>query len=523
MTGVNGLKRQIYSLIGVSLLASSMVGCSSATGEAEKRAGEGPGGKTSFSISFRTGNISYADNHPDINTDKWVKKLEELTNTDLNIRLMQQKNFDSQMIQMFAINDIPDVVQASSGITNPQLAGSVEAGVFLPLNDLLQKHGQDLLKKIPKNAWDKETDTKGNIYAIPEWLSNPSRRATWIRSDLLEKTGLPEPKTVEDFLNVMRAFKKMGVENPYMGREDFVYSDMFFGSYDTFANFFTKQGDQIVPKFMNIENMQKTIATYKTMYDEGLISKEFVTVNPTKFKNDILAGKAGIWNMNANLLLQWRQQLKEYVPGGEIKLISSPTGSDGEGGLRLVGTVSRAYFINKNAKDPAGIVKFFNWMVSDEAERFFTFGIEGENYTMEDGKVNYKKPANADEVDEETFRQALLWFVQDTTYNKGALSLTPEGQELMKLYDTVLADEGRGGIQFEPQLQGYQKNPDITPTGDKLPPVILTHVIRMVYGKEPISDYPKVVEEWLQKGGSNVIKEATERFQKNDGVVLIQH
>lgn len=93
---------------------------------------------------------------------------------------MQQKNFDSQMIQMFAINDIPDVVQASSGLTNPQLAGSVEAGVFMPLNELLEQYGQDLLKKVPKEAWDKETDAKGNIYAIPEWLSNPSRRATWI-------------------------------------------------------------------------------------------------------------------------------------------------------------------------------------------------------------------------------------------------------------------------------------------------------------------------------------------------------
>lgn len=248
---------------------------------------------------------------------------------------MQQKNFDSQMIQMFAINDIPDVVQASSGLTNPQLAGSVEAGVFMPLNELLEQYGQDLLKKVPKEAWDKETDAKGNIYAIPEWLSNPSRRATWIRADLLEQTGLPEPKTVDDFLNVMRAFKKMGVENPYMGREDFIYSDMFFGSYDTFANFFMKQGDQIVPKFMNIENMQKTIQTYKTMFDEGLINKEFVTINPTKFKNDILAGKAGIWNMNANLLIQWDQQLREQVPTGKMKLIASPTGPDGKGDFVL--------------------------------------------------------------------------------------------------------------------------------------------------------------------------------------------
>ncbi|MFH5181870.1 extracellular solute-binding protein [Paenibacillus sp. TAB 01] len=513
------MKKWLLVLTGAALTATTVIGCSQ-PGAQPSEESSSSGGKTSFSISFRSGNISYAENHPNLNEEKWVKKLEELTNTDLDIRLMPHKEFDQKMIQMFAINDIPDVVQASAGLTNPQLAGSVQAGVFMPLNDLLNKYGKNLLAKIPKDAWEKETDADGNIYAIPEWLSNPSRRATWIREDLLEKTGLPEPKTVDDYLNVMRAFKKLGVENPYMGREDFVYSDMFFGANDVFANFFMKQGDQIVPKFFNVEGMQRTMQTYKTMLDEGLISKEFATTNPTKFKNDILAGKAGIWNMNANLLIQWDNQLKESVPGAKMKLIPSPTGPDGQGGLRLVGNVTRAYLINKKAKGPAGIIKFFDWMVSDEAEKFFTFGIKGENYTEENGKINYKAPANALEVDEETYRQTLLWFVQDTTYNKGSLSLTPEGQNLMKLYDTVLAKEGRDGIQFEPQLQGYTKNPDITPTGDKLPPVVLVHVIKMVYGKENIADYPKVLEEWKSKGGNEVIKEATERYNKKEGVIL---
>lgn len=511
------MKKWLVSIVTLSLAAASLIGCGQKAENASEQAGKGE--KTKFSMSLRSGNISYAENHPDINGEKWLKKLEELTNVDIDLQLVPQKNFDQKMIQMFAIGEVPDVVQASSGLHGQQLAGSVQNGVFMPLNDLLKKHGPNLLKKIPQEAWDMETDENGNIYGIPEWLSNSARRATWIRQDLLEKTGLPEPKTVEDFLNVMRAFKKLGVENPYMGREDFVYSDMFFGSYDVFGNFFMKQGDEIVPKFMNVEGMTKVIETYKTMVDEGLINKEFININPTKFKNDILSGKAGIWNMNANLLVQWDQQLKESVPTGKMKLIGSPTGPDGQGGLRLVGPVTRAYLINKNVKNPEGIIKFFDWMVSDEAEKFFTFGIEGENYTVENGKINYKAPKNAQEADEETYRQVLLWFVQDTTYNKGALSLTPEGQDLMKMYDTVLAKEGRDGIMFDPPLESYKKNPDVVPGSDKLPPVLLTHVAKMVYGKEPISDYPKALEEWKQKGGNAIIKEATERYNKKDGVI----
>ncbi|TBL72637.1 extracellular solute-binding protein [Paenibacillus thalictri] len=519
------MKKWFVSAISLSLTAALAVGCTSSTPPAASTGSDGkpapaPQGKTTFSISIRSGNVGYAENSPDINQDKWVKKMEELSNTDLDIRILPAKDFDQKMIQLMATGDIPDVVQVGDGLNNLQLAGSVQAGVFLPLNDLLEKYGQNLLKKIPKEAWARETDASGKIYAIPEWLSNPSRRATWIRADLLEKTGLPEPKTVDDYLNVMRAFKKLGVENPYMGREDFVYSDVFFGAYGIYSQFFMKQGDQIVPQFFNVEGMQKAIQTYKTMVDEGLIGKEFVTTNPTKFRTDIVAGKAGIWNMNANLLMQWDQQLRDSVPTGKMKLIPSPVGPDGKGGNRLYGSVTRAYFINKNTKDPAGIIKFFDWMVGDEAEKFFTFGVKGENYTEDNGKINYKMPANAKESDEETFRQILLWFVQDTTYNKGVLNLTPEGQNLIKTYDTMLAKEGIDGIQFDPQLPSLVKIPDIAPTFDKFPPVLLTHIFKMVYGKEPISDYPKVLEEWKQKGGDQVIKEATERYNKKDGVIM---
>ncbi|MFH5182974.1 extracellular solute-binding protein [Paenibacillus sp. TAB 01] len=283
--------------------------------------------KAKFSISMRTLAFNYVEKSPNINEDKWVKRLEEKTNTDLDIVLVPHKEFEQKMAQMFATNDIPDVVQGSGGIAGKEMAGSVQAGVFMPLDDLLQKYGQNLLKKIPKEAWASQT-YQGKIYAIPEFLSNPSRRATVIRKDLLDKAGLPVPKTVDEYLNVLRKFKEMGVENPYQGRENFKYADTFFGPYDVYPylSMMMQQGDQVVPKFFNSENMMKALQTYKTMFDEGLINKEFATINPTTYKNSILAGKSGIWSMNANEVLQWEQQLKATVPTAKLEVIPSPVG-----------------------------------------------------------------------------------------------------------------------------------------------------------------------------------------------------
>ena len=504
-----------------ALAASMLAGCANSS---DKPAAEGAnaGGKAKFSVSMRTLAFNYVEKSPNINEDKWVKKLEELTNTDLDIVLVPHKEYEQKMIQMFATNDIPDVVQGSGGVAGKEMAGSVQAGVFMPLDDLLQKYGQNLLKKIPKEAWQKET-YQGKIYAIPEFLSNPSRRATAIRKDLLDKAGLPVPKTVDEYLNVLRKFKEMGVEQPYQGRENFKYADTFFGAYDVFPYLSQSmlKDNQVVPKFFNVDGMQKALQTYKTMFDEGLISKEFATINPTVYKNNILAGKAGIWSMNANEVLQWEQQLKANVPTAKIELIPSPVGPDGKGGYYLYNSVTRAWFINKKVKDPAAIIKFFDWMVSDEAEKFFTFGIEGENYTVKDGKIDYKAPTDPQGVDEERYRQAFLWMVQDTTYNKGTLSLTEDGKKLMNIYDTMLSKEGRDGIQFEPRLDSLIKNPDISPESDYAAPVLMAHMVKMVYGKEPISDWPKVIEEWKSKGGNDVIKEATEKYTKKDPNVTI--
>jgi putative aldouronate transport system substrate-binding protein len=525
------MRKWIILSISIILAITAIVGCSgsnqtntgaaSSTKPAETAKSSEPTAKTKFSISLRTLAFGHVEKSPNINDDKWVKRVEELTNTDLDIRLVPHKEYEQKMVQMFATSDIPDVVQGGGGATGKEMAGSVEAGVFMPLDDLLKEHGPNLLKKIPKEAWNRVT-YNGKIYGIPEWLGNPSRRATYIRKDLLDKANLSIPKTVDEYLEVLRAFKKMGIENPFMGRQDFKYADTFFGAYDVFPYLsqFTEVNGEVVPKFFNVENMTKALTTYKTMYDEGLINKEFATINPTTFKNTILAGKAGMWSMNANELIQWEAQLKKNVPDGDMEIIPSPVGPDGKGGYYLYGAVTRSYYINSKYKNPEQVIKFFDWMLSDEAEKFFTFGVEGENYTKNGDKMDYKQPTEPQAVDEERYRQAFLWLVQDTTYNKGTLSLTDEGKKLMNVYDTIMANEGRDGIEFEPRLEALKKNPDITPLSDTAPPVLISHMVKMVYGEEPIENWPKVIEEWKSKGGNDVLKEAAEKFNKKEGIIM---
>lgn len=478
---------------------------------------------TKFSMVLPTTvSTGYHTRIPDINKDKWVLKLEELTNTDVDLKVLE----DSKFGLMFAGNDIPDVVGSIGGPGSKSMSGSVENGVFMPLDDLLQKYAPNLMKQVPKAAWD-TVSYQGKIYAVPEFLSNPSRRGTYMRTDLLEKTGLPAPKTVDEFLNVLRAFKKLGVEQPYQMRENFKYADVILGAFDVlpYKDQFELVNGQIVPKFFDVENMEKALTVYKTMYDEGLISKEFATISSTDFGKSIESGKAGSWSQNGSGLPGYRTKIQQAVPGSKVDIIPSPKGPEGKGGYFYYSPVIRSFFVNKNVKpEKAGdIIKMFDWMVTPEAETFFSVGIEGDTYTKDSsGAINYKFPKTAEETDEEGFRSGTLWAVHDSTYNKMRLQLDDNGKTTLKAFNDVLSKEGLSGIGFYPELSTFSKFPDLAaPQPDVGPKVVVDHMIKMIYGKEPISDWPKVIEEYKSKGGNEIIKEATDRWNKKDGAVLI--
>jgi putative aldouronate transport system substrate-binding protein len=456
----------------------------------------------------------------DINKTKWHDKLQELTNTELEFMVIEE----SKMGVMFASNNLPDVVGSLGTATSKAMSGSVEAGMFLPLNDLLKANAPNMMKLVPKEAWD-AVSYNGQIYGMPNWLNNPSRRATFIRTDLLEKAGLQPPKTVDEFLNVLRKFKEMGVKHPYGGRENLKYADTILGAFDVlpYKEQFELVNGQVVPKFFDVENMTKALEVYKTMYDEGLMAKEFATITSAEWLKNIRAGDVGIWSSNLVSLNDFRTNIPNAVPGAKIDVIASPKGPEGKSGYLMYLPVTSAHYINKNVKPEvaAEIVKYFDWMSSDEANMFFTYGIEGDTYTIENGKVKYKDPTNKEEQEEQDHRGS-LHSAHESTVNRLKMQTDPNGPYILNAFDTILAHEGLEGIGFAPDLSILAKYPDAASPGSDAPPkIIIDHIIKMIYGKEPISDWPKVIEEYKSKGGNEIIKEATERYNKNDGVLFL--
>ncbi|MNV96553.1 hypothetical protein D3C71_1915750 [compost metagenome] len=102
------------------------------------------------------------------------------------------------------------------------------------------------------------------------------------------------------------------------------------------------------------------------------------------------------------------------------------------------------------------------------------------------------------------------------------MQLNDDGKTTLKAFDEILSKEGLPGIGFYPDLSSFAKFPDLAaPQPDVGPKIIVDHMIKMIYGKEPISDWPKVIEEYKSKGGTEIIKEATDRWNKKQGAIMI--
>src|SRR5699024_2635621 len=222
------------------------------------------------------------------------------------------------------------------------------------------------------------------------------------------------------------------------------------------------------------------------MYEEELIHPEFFTIPQPEYRSNIITGKAGMWSMNAEELVSWQQEMRNYVPEAEIAIIPAPKEPGGRGGHAYYENVTRSYFINSETEvDPADIIKFFDWQVTEEGQEFFTYGIEGEDYTKENGEINYELKDDEQFINTQDYRTSWLWMVRDDTYTEGILELTEEGRKFITIFDDILAHEGHGTIQFSGGLEVFKNNPDIEVGGALAPEFWLTEAAKIITGREP--------------------------------------
>jgi putative aldouronate transport system substrate-binding protein len=304
---------------------------------------------------------------------------------------------------MLASGELPDMIEYewASFPGGPEKA--INDGYILKLNDLIDQYAPNLKRYLQVHPdIDKQIKTADGSYYVFPFIQGDVRLRTYqgpiIRKDWLDELGMSVPVTIDDWHDVLKAFKeKKGVKapltflstpSPLFGIEN----GAFVGAFGIKKGFYLKDGQV---QFGPMEPSYKQfLSLFREWYKEGLIDRNIATVDTRTIDSSIVTGRSGasIWNAGSGIGT-WLPFIKEKDPKAEF--VAAPYPVLHEGDRPMFGQRVNPYMssggvaISAKSSNAVEAVRMLDYGYGDEGHLLFNFGIEGVSYTMEDGKPIY--------------------------------------------------------------------------------------------------------------------------------------
>ena len=336
----------------------------------------------------------------DLNENTLTPWIQEKTNVKINFEEIPDTEWDTKVNLLIASDELPDAF-IYGGFSAAELADYGSQGVFLALNDIIEEHGHYV-----KQVFDQQealpgayTALDGNIYTLPDinecYHCFYSMRA-WINQQWLTNLGLEYPNTVDEFVNVLRAFKEQDAngngdpndEIPFSGNATSWNSTIYpfllnsFLHYDT-SNLSVKEDGTVIFTPLQPE-FKEGLQWIASLIDEGLIEKEALTQTEeqlkTKGSNLDIALLGGFTSAT-----WWSGVGTDNGEGSRCREYSGLSPLEGPNGVRISPWAGTGFnmgnsVITTACEDPVPLFKMLDYMLSDEATLRSQIGELGVDY-----------------------------------------------------------------------------------------------------------------------------------------------
>ena len=390
-------KRALLFVLTLIMIISCMSGCGKKPVDEQGDTGDKQGEKEEkIEITYW---VPFAANEY-INTlddSLMYKELEERTGVHVKFIHPAEGQEEEQFHIMIASDKLPDVIQTYIGEYKGGVDKAISDGVYLRLNELIEKNVPNF-KKLREDDEELARQTitdEGNIYAFPVIGEDKNEPAWWgpvVRKDWLDELGLEEPTTIDEWHNMLKQFKEKKKADAPM-----TFNKNGIDSYGTIISAFG-----IGPGFYKKDNVVKYgpmepefkdyLATINKWYKEGLIDKDFVTRDRKGRDALISSGKTGAYITEYALVDQYTAAIKGTDPKAVFVPTVQPSLNKGENvHYRVTNERNGGYeaVITSSCKNPERVVKWFDYAYGKEGYLLFNYGIEGQSYTIVEGKPQF--------------------------------------------------------------------------------------------------------------------------------------
>ncbi|SNS51315.1 extracellular solute-binding protein [Tropicimonas sediminicola] len=313
-------------------------------------------------------------------------------------------NSEEAMNLLLATGKLPDIV--GSHLIKDFVNQYGPQGAFVPLNDLIEEHAPNVKALFEANPKIKSaiTAADGNIYYLPYTPDGKFGRGYFIRYDWLDKLGLEVPGTVDEFYEVLTAFRNQDPngngqkdEVPFFARqwEELIrlvtlWDGRSSGS-DTYHDFYVDDG-QIRHPYMG-EGYREGIKNLAKWYSEGLIDAEVFTRGSSSREyllSEDLGGSTHDWFAST---AGYNDVLQEKVPGFDFRAFVPPASISGVQmeEHRRIPVKPDGWAISATNDHPVETIKYFDFWFGGKGREMVNFGVEGLTYDVIDGEPVFKE------------------------------------------------------------------------------------------------------------------------------------
>lgn len=333
------------------------------------------------------------------------KAIEEKTGVKIDWDVVPSAQYAETMtVRLAAMQNIPDLFTIPG---DPVKFG--EDGVLEPLEGLIDQYASNMQTYFAENPkiYNLFKAPNGHVYFVSSVTSGANMyepQGFVIRKDWLDKLKLSEPETLDDWYNVLKAFK----ENDPNGNGKADEVPMVLAAYSiayTFGNawglhhfandltlgFYPDKEGKVQCEWLDPRS-KEMVQFLNKLYKDGLLDQEYLTGKYDQFLSKNAKDIVGASFIGVSVMDQWDKNLQDAgVKDANWIAVKPPKGPNGYPGHGVMSPPVSGYFgMSANSKNKEVAMKWLDYVyASEEGNRFTTFGIEGKSYIMENGEPKY--------------------------------------------------------------------------------------------------------------------------------------
>lgn len=412
------MKRKVVSLMLVSAMVAGMLaGCGSDSGSSKGGSSTETGSAAEASSSGETADdkspITFEYFNADGKNGNWdnpvAKAITEATGVTLDVSypVASQGDAKEDVALMIANDEYPDMIYAKGSATD-----LYQAGALIDMTDLIEKYGPNIKKmygaEMEKLKWSQDDP---GIYQLSYAGVNQKTLTTGgscqIQWAALKENDYKYPKTLDEYEKMIKSYLAahpktedgLDMIGITMSASDWHWIITLGNPAGLIADASPDNGQWIIDDEYNVHYKHVTDEEKEyfkwlcRMYNEGILDPNFATQTDDDYIAKVASGR-----VVAITDAEWHYSQCEATLVADGKVDQTYVGlpvtlreDQVEKALLYQGTtVGWGIGITKSCEDPVRAIKFLDYLCSDEGQILYHWGIEGENYFLDDDGQPYR-------------------------------------------------------------------------------------------------------------------------------------